>query len=100
MHRYLFIADVALAILGASMVIGVGVSALLLALHLDEAPQYRDQVGTLLLLTAVYTATTVAATVAAWLVRRRHRAQAGMQLVLVVTCLVSYFISLQALSAP
>ena len=52
MHRYLFIADIALAILGASMVIGVGVSALLLAVYLDEAPEYAGQVRTLLLLTA------------------------------------------------
>jgi hypothetical protein len=42
MLRYLFILDIAIAVLGASMVIGVGVSALLLGFHLDRAPEYRD----------------------------------------------------------
>lgn len=100
MHRYLFIADVALAILGASMVIGVGVSALLLAVYLDEAPEYAGQVRTLLLLTAVYALTTVCAGLAAWLVRRRHRALSLAQLAVLASLLVSYFVSLQALSAP
>ena len=100
MHRYLFIADVALAILGASMVIGVGVSALLLAVYLDEAPEYAGQVRTLLVLTAVYLLTTTCAALAAWLVRRRHRWQVLAQLAVVASCLLSYGVSLQALSAP
>lgn len=99
MLRYLFIFDTAIAVLGASMVIGVGVSALLLGVHLDSSPEYRGQTLTLLRLTGVYLSATVAATVAAWALRRRRRWHWLAQAALVLTSLASYAISLQSLSA-
>lgn len=58
MFRYLFVLDVAAALLGAAMVIGVGISALLLGWYLDVAPEQRASYYNLLILTAVFTAIT------------------------------------------
>lgn len=99
MLRYLFILDIAIAVLGASMVIGVGVSALLLGFHLDRAPEYRDQALTLVKLTAVYTLATAAAGLAAWAMHRRHGWHWAAQASLLLASLVSYFVSLESLSA-
>ena len=60
MLRYLFFVDVSFAVLFASMVIGVGVSALLLGWHLDLAPEYREMMNTLIKLTLVYLLVTLA----------------------------------------
>lgn len=60
MRRYLFVLDVAFAILGASMAIGVGVSALLLGWYLDTSPEQRGSFNNLLWLTLAFTAITMA----------------------------------------
>ncbi|TAJ52071.1 MAG: hypothetical protein EPN60_15640 [Nevskiaceae bacterium] len=99
MLRYLFILDVALAVLGGSMVIGVGVSALLLGWYLDSAPEYRDQVLTLLKLTLAYLSVTVAAGLAAWGLRGKRRWHWLAQAAVLLTGLGSYLISLTSLSA-
>lgn len=99
MLRYLFILDVAFAVLGGSMVIGVGVSALLLGWYLDTAPEYRGQVVTLLKLTLAYLSVTVAAGVAAWALRRRHQWHWLAQAALGLAGLGSYLISVTSLSA-
>jgi len=98
MLRYLFILDTAIAVLGASMVIGVGVSALLLGVHLDSSPEYRGQTLILLRLTAVYLLATLAATVAAWALHRRRRWHWAAQLALLLSSLASYAVSIQSLS--
>lgn len=58
MLRYLFVLDVAFALLGGAMVIGVGVSALLLGWYLDTAPEQRASFDNLLLLTLAFSAIT------------------------------------------
>lgn len=98
MLRYLFVLDIAFAVLGASMVIGVSVSALLLALHLDVAPEQRDSMMALLILTASYTAVTVAAGLGAWGLRRQQNWHWWAQGGFVGAVLVSYFVSIQMLS--
>jgi len=98
MLRYLFVLDVAFAVLGASMVIGVGVSALLLAFHMDIAPEQRGSMVALLILTAAYTAVTVAAGLGAWGLRRRQGWHWWAQGAFLAAVLVSYFISIQMLS--
>lgn len=98
MLRYLFILDTVIAVLGASMVIGVGVSALLLGVHLDAAPEYHGQTLTLLRLTGVYLLATLAAIAAAWALHRRRSWHWGAQLALLLTSLASYFVSIQSLS--
>ncbi len=99
MLRYLLVLDIAFAVLGASMVIGVGVSALLLGWHLDVAPEQRTSMHALLLLTAAYAGVTLAAAAGAWGIRRKARwhwpAQAGFAILLVA----SYYISKQMLTA-
>lgn len=100
MLRYLFILDIALAVLGASMAIGVGVSALLLGLHLDRAPEYRGQALTLVELTLVYLLVTLAAGLAAWSQRRRPAWHWPAQAALLLSVLAAYFVSLQSLSSP
>lgn len=99
MLRYLFVLDVAFAVLGASMVVGVGVSALLLAFHMDVAPEQRDSMLGLLALTAAYSAVTVAAALGAWGLHRKRRWHWGAQAAFLAGLLVSYFISIQMLSS-
>lgn len=99
MLRYLLVLDIAIAVLGAAMVIGVGVSALLLGVHLDSAPEYRGQALTLLRLTLVYLLATLAAILAAWALHRRHSWHWGAQATLLLSSLASYFVSLRSLSA-
>ncbi|ROH89473.1 hypothetical protein ED208_10050 [Stagnimonas aquatica] len=99
MLRYLFILDVAIAVLGASMVIGVGVSALLLGWYLDTAPEYRDQVFTLVELTLVYLSATVAAGLAAWGLRRQRSWHWLAQAALLLAGFGSYLVSITSLSA-
>lgn len=98
--RYLFVLDVAIAVLGASMVVGVGVSALLLAVHLDTAPEQREPMLRLLLLTAAYAAPTLAAAAAAFGLRGGRRWHWAAQLLLLFTLVVAYSISLSILAAP
>lgn len=97
--RYLFVLDVAIAVLGASMVIGVGVSALLLAVHLDSAPEQRDSMISLLVLTAAYLAPTLTAAAGAVGLRRGRRWHWAAQLILLFTLFVAYFVSLSMLAA-
>lgn len=99
MLRYLFIFDVSVAVLGGSMVIGVGVSALLLGWYLDSAPEYRDQVLTLVKLTLVYLAATLAAGCAAWGLRRRQSWHWLAQAALLLAGFGSYLVSITSLSA-
>lgn len=98
MRRYLFVLDAAFAILGASMVIGVGVSALLLAFHLDTAPEQRDSMNTLLILTVAYTAVTLAAGAAAWAIHKKAPWHWPMQAAFAVSVIASYFVSIQMLA--
>ncbi|MES2684497.1 MAG: hypothetical protein V4650_13340 [Pseudomonadota bacterium] len=98
MFRYLFVLDVACAILGASMVIGVGVSALLLAFHLDTAPEQRGSMNTLLILTVAYTAVTLAAAAGAWAIHKKAAWNLIAQLVFAVSLVASYFVSIQMLA--
>jgi MFS family permease len=72
MLRYLFVVDVSLSVLGASMVIGVGVSALLLAIYLDQFPEYRGMMTSLINLTLAYLAVTLSAGAAGWGIHRRR----------------------------
>ena len=98
MLRYLFMLDVAFAVLGASMVIGVGVSALLLAWHLDIAPEQRDAMNALLLLTGAYTAVTLAAAAGGWGIRAKAGWHWAAQGVFATAVVVSYFVSVQMLA--
>ena len=98
MFRYLFVLDVACAILGASMVIGVGVSALLLAFHLDTAPEQRGSMNTLLILTVAYTAVTLAAAAGAWAIHKKAAWNLIAQLAFAVSLVASYFVSIQMLA--
>ena len=98
MLRYLFVLDIAFAVLGASMAIGVGVSALLLAFHMDIAPEQRNSMMGLLILTVAYTAITLAAGLGAWGLRRRQAWHWWAQAAFVAAVLISYFISIQMLS--
>lgn len=99
MLRYLFVLDIAFAVLGASMVIGVGVSALLLAWHLDVAPEQRGSMHNLLLLTAAYSAVTLAAAAAAFGIHRKSGWHWLAQAAFVATLFISYFVSLQMLTS-
>ena len=98
MLRYLFVLDVALAILGASMVIGVGVSALLLAFHLDTAPEQRGSMNTLLTLTVAYSAVTLTAAAGAWAIHKKAAWNVVAQAAFALSLVASYFISIQMLA--
>jgi hypothetical protein len=100
MLRYLFALDAAIAVLGASMVIGVGISALLLAVHLDTAPEQRGAMLNLLILTAAYTAVTAAAVAAAWAIRARQAWHWLAQAAVVATAVASFYISIAMLASP
>ncbi|MDO9451492.1 MAG: hypothetical protein Q7J29_01385 [Stagnimonas sp.] len=99
MLRYLFVLDVAFAVLGASMVIGVGVSALLLAWYLDVAPEQRASMHALLVLTVAYTAVTLAAAAGGWGIRTKARWQWFAQAAFAALLIASYFISIQVLGS-
>jgi hypothetical protein len=99
MLRYLFVLDVAFAVLGASMVIGVGVSALLLAWHLEVAPEQRDAMNALLVLTAAYTAVTLAAAAGGWGIRKKAVWHWAAQAVFAVALVGSYLVSVQMLAS-
>lgn len=98
MLRYLFVLDIALAILGASMVIGVGVSALLLAVHLDTAPEHRGSMNTLLILTFAYSAVTLTAVAGAWAIHKKSAWNALAQIAFALSLIASYFISIRMLA--
>jgi len=98
--RYLFVLDVAFAVLGASMVIGVGVSALLLGWHLDVAPEQRGSMNTLLVLTVAYTVVTLAAAAGAWGLRRKAGWHWLAQAAFATSLVAAYFISIQSLVDP
>ena len=98
MLRYLFVLDVAAAILYASMVIGVGISALLLAVHLDTAPQQRGSMINLLVLTAAYSAVMLAAALGAWGIHRRAGWHWAAQAAFVATAVASFSISVSMLA--
>lgn len=98
MIRYIFVLDVAFAALGAAMVIGVGASAFLLGWHLDVAPEQRGSMNTLLLLTAAYSAVTLAAAAGAWGIHRKAGWHWLAQLGFVVALIVSYFVSVKTLT--
>ena len=100
MLRYLFVLDVAFAVLGASMMIGVGVSALLLAWHLDMAPEQRASMNALLVLTAAYGAMTLAAAAGAWALHRQARWHWLAHAAFAGTLICSYLVSIQMLSSP
>ena len=100
MLRYLFVLDVAVAVLGASMVIGVGVSALLLAWHLDVAPEQRASMNALLVLTAAYSAMTLTAAAGAWGLHRKARWHWLAHAAFAITLVLSYFVSIRMLSSP
>ena len=100
MLRYLFVLDVAFAVLGASMVIGVGVSALLLAWHLNIAPEQRASMDALLLLTAAYSALTLAAAAGAWALHKKARWHWLAQVAFAATLFLSYLASVQILTSP
>lgn len=99
MFRYLLVLEIAVAVLGASMVIGVGVSALLLAWHLDTAPEQRASMQALLVLTAAYSAMTLTAAAGAWALHRQARwhwlAHAGF----VITLVLAYLFSIRMLAS-
>lgn len=95
--RYLFVLDVAFAVLGASMVIGVGVSALLLGWYLDVAPEQRGSMNALLILTAAYSAVTLAAAAGGWGIRRKARWHWLAQAAFAASLVASYFVSIQTL---
>ena len=98
MLRYLFALDIAIAVLGASMAIGIGVSALLLGWHLDSSPQYHEQVLVLVNLTLVYTAATVAAAVGALGLRRAARWHWPVHAAMVAASIAAYTYSIQTLT--
>ena len=89
MRRYFFVFDVAFAILGASMMIGVGVSALLLGWYLDVAPEQRGSYNNLLLLTIAFTAITVASAASAFGLRRQAGWHWGAHALFAVSILAS-----------
>ena len=89
MARYLFVFDIAFAILGASMMIGVGVSALLLGGYLDVAPEQRASYNNLLLLTLAFTAITAAAAGSAFGLRRKAGWHWGAHALLFVSLIAS-----------
>ncbi len=98
MLRYVFVLDVAFALLGAALAIGVGVSALLLGFYLDVAPEHAGSARALVMLTIAYSAVTAAAAAGAWAIRRKAPwlwwAQGAFALALVV----SFFVSRQMLT--
>ena len=98
MLRYLFILDMAFAVLAASLAIGVGVSALLLAFHLDIAPEQRDSMYSLLILTAAYSAVTVAAAAGGWGIRKQAAWHWLAQVAFAALLVLSYLISIQMLA--
>lgn len=98
MRRYLFVLDIGFAILGASMVIGVGVSALLLAFHLDTAPEQRGSMNTLLTLTVAYSAVTLAAIASAWAIHKQAAWHWPAQGAFLVSVIASYFVSIAMLA--
>lgn len=97
--RYLFVLDAAFAILGASMAIGVGVSALLLGLHLDTAPEQRASFDNLLLLTLAFTAITLTAAASAMGLHRKARWHWGAHAAFVLATVVSVPLFLRILSS-
>lgn len=99
MLRYLFVLDVAFALLGASMVIGVGVSALLLAWYLDIAPDQRASMNALLVLTVAYSAVTLAAAAGGWGIRTKARWHWIAHAAFAASLVASYFVSIQALGS-
>lgn len=100
MSRYLFVFEIALAVLAASMMIGIGVSALLLGLHLDRAPQYRDDVHTLLMLTAAFLAITLAAGAGAWGLRLKAGWHWLAHPALIAAGFLTYYLTVQTLATP
>ncbi len=100
MRRYLLVLDLAFAVLGASMAIGVGVSALLLAGHLDIAPEQQGSMNSLLMLTLAYTAVTVAAAASAFGLHRRQGWHWAAQAAFGLSVVASYFVSIQMLAKP
>jgi hypothetical protein len=99
MLRYFFMLDVAFAVLGASMAVGVGISALLLAVHLDIAPEQRDSMLNLLGLTVAYVAVTLTAVAGAWGIHRRARWHWLAQLTFFGAAAASGFVSVSLLAA-
>ena len=99
MLRYLFVLDVAFAVLGASMAIGVGVSALLLGLHLDAAPEQRASFDNLLLLTLVFTIITVTSAACAMGLHRKAGWHWGAHAVFALSTVASVPLFLRILSS-
>ena len=90
MLRYLFFVDVAFAVLFSSMVIGVGVSALLLGWHLDVAPQYREMTYTLIKLTLVYLFLTLASGMGALGIFRKKNWHWAGQTLFAISAVIAY----------
>lgn len=99
MLRYLFVLDIAFAVLGASMVIGVGVSALLLAWYLDVAPEQRASMNALLLLSLAYSAVTLASAAGGWGIHKKATWHWGAQLAFLAALIGSYQLSIHLLTA-
>jgi MFS family permease len=98
MLRYIFLLDVSLAILGAAMVIGVGVSALLLALYLDSSPEYRGMTMNLTWLTVVYLAVTLSSAAGGWGIHKKAAWHWIAQALFAVSLVASYRVSVQLLT--
>ncbi len=100
MLRYLFVLDVAVAVLGASMTVGVGVSALLLGWHLDMAPEQRPSFDNLLWLTAAFTAITVTAAASALGLHRKRRWHWGAHAMSLLSLAASFPLFIRILATP
>ncbi len=90
MLRYLFFVDVSFAVLFSSMVIGVGVSALLLGWHLDFAPEYREMMNTLIKLTLVYLLVTLAGAGGAFGIFRKRSWHWGAQAIFALSIVIAW----------
>ena len=99
MLRYFFVLDVAFAVLGASMFIGVGVTAFLQAWYHATAPELRESTGALLGLTALFLALTLSSAAAAYGIHRKAAWHWAAQLAFALSLVATVLISIQRLAA-
>ncbi len=101
MVRYLVFINAGMAILAAMMAVGVGVAALLMWAHVDNAPRIAEDMASLTKLTVAYSAVLAAALLGLWTLLRRPSwplaRQALIQLAFAFTVYLSYRVSVALL---
>jgi hypothetical protein len=71
MLRYLVLINAGMAILAAMMAVGVGIAALLMWAHVDNAPRIAEDMASLTKLTVAYAAVLAASIFGLWALLRR-----------------------------